>query len=96
MMILGSMTGDWEKRNERQEASSLLVGVRIWKATLTVASGSTISSTPYFRDLRMTTRYAHLSQAHLQEAVRLLEGGSEEAGGYNTATTSVLAGTGRD
>ena len=32
----------------------------------------------------MTTRYAHLSQAHLQEAVTLLEGGSEEAGGYTT------------
>jgi integrase len=46
------------------------------------------------KDLRMTTRYAHLSQEHLQEAVKLLEGAPEEAGGYNTATTSVLAGTG--
>ena len=43
------------------------------------------------KDLRMTTRYAHLSQAHLQEAVRLLEGGSEEAGGYNTATEALRA-----
>jgi integrase len=43
------------------------------------------------KDLRMTTRYAHLSQEHLQEAVRLLEGGSEEAGGYNTATEALLA-----
>lgn len=43
------------------------------------------------KDLRMTTRYAHLSQEHLQEAVRLLEGDSEEAGGYNTATEAVRA-----
>jgi integrase len=46
------------------------------------------------KDLRMTTRYAHLSQEHLQEAVRLLEGGSEEAGGYNTATAADPAGVG--
>ncbi len=43
------------------------------------------------KDLRMTTRYVHLSQEHLQEAVRLLEGGSEEAGGYNTATEALRA-----
>lgn len=43
------------------------------------------------KDLRMTARYAHLSQEHLQEAVRLLEGGSEEASGYNTATEAVRA-----
>lgn len=43
------------------------------------------------KDLRMTARYAHLSQEHLQEAVRLLEGDSEEADGYNTATEAVLA-----
>ena len=43
------------------------------------------------KDLRMTTRYAHLSQEHLQEAVKLLEEAPEEAGGYNTATTEVWA-----
>lgn len=43
------------------------------------------------KDFRMTTRYAHLSQEHLQEVVRLLEGDSEEAGGYNMTTEVVLA-----
>ena len=46
------------------------------------------------KDLRMTTRYAHLSQEHLQEAVKLLEGESEEAGGYNAATAALEAGIG--
>lgn len=46
------------------------------------------------KDLRMTTRYAHLSQEHLQEAVRLLERGSEEASGYNTATEALQAAIG--
>ena len=46
------------------------------------------------KDLRMTTRYAHLSQEHLQEAVKLLEGAPEEAGGYNTATEALRAGIG--
>ncbi len=42
----------------------------------------------------MTTRYAHLSQEHLQEAVKLLEGGLEETGGYNTATGGLEAKVG--
>ena len=46
------------------------------------------------KDLRMTTRYAHLSQEHLQQAVKLLEGGSEESGGYNRATEALRAGIG--
>ena len=46
------------------------------------------------KDLRMTTRYAHLSQEHLQEAVKLLEGAAEEAGGYNTATEAQRARVG--
>ena len=45
------------------------------------------------KDLRMTTRYAHLSQEHLQRAVKLLEETSEESGGYNTATEALWIGT---
>lgn len=46
------------------------------------------------KDLRMTTQCTHLSQEHLRKVVRLLERGSEKAGGSNTATQALEAGAG--